>query len=185
MLKGIDKITKELEKEQKRFEEILSASSKVIRLSAQLITAIHSKNKALSSKLKKELENEISELRKKEKGFEYYSMQAHQEYVEAIALYNIIRTGKLPERSSLKEGIAPYILGIMDLVGELKREAMDELREGKKENAEKYYKIMKEIYDSTLHIRFANSILPGFRKKQDVARIQLESIAMELLHIKS
>ncbi|MGC8776380.1 MAG: hypothetical protein ACP5P2_00300 [Candidatus Micrarchaeia archaeon] len=182
MLKEIKEITKELEKEQKRFEEVISISNKIIRLSAQLITSLHAKDRKLANKLKKRLEQEVSKLMRIEKGLEYYSMQAHQEYVEAVSLYNIIFAGKLPRRRSLGEAIPPYVLGIMDLVGELKREAVDELRKGNRKLAERYYGLMKEIYDSTLHIRFANSILPGFRKKQDVARIQLESIAMELLH---
>jgi len=58
------------------------------------------------------------------------------------------------------------------------------LRKGNNKLASSYYELMKDIYDSTLHIRFANSILPSFRKKQDVARIQLESLASELLHTK-
>jgi len=64
----------------------------------------------------------------------------------------------------------------------LREKKIDELRKGNKELASRYYELMKSIYDSTLHIRFANSILPGFRKKQDVARMQLESLASELLH---
>ena len=111
-------------------------------------------------------------------------MQAHQEYVEAIALYNILGKHSIPSKKELNEETAPYILGLMDLVGELKREAIDELRRGNNKLASRYYELMKDIYDSTLHIRFANSILPGFRKKQDVARIQLESLASELLHTK-
>lgn len=184
MLKEIKEITKELEEEQGRFEKILNMSSKVVRLSAQLITALHSKNLKLAEEIKRELEKRIAELRKIEKGFEYYSLQAHQEYVEAVALYNILLAHKLPSKRGLKEGTQAYVLGIMDLVGELKREAMDSLREHRLNEAKYFYELMKDIYDSTLHIRFANSILPNFRKKQDVARIQLESIAIELLHSK-
>ncbi|MGC9099016.1 MAG: hypothetical protein ACP5HW_00495 [Candidatus Micrarchaeia archaeon] len=180
MLSGMSKITKELEKEQKRFEEVLATSNKVIRLSAQLVTALHSGNKLLEKKLAKELESEVSKLRKIEKGFEYYSMQAHQEYVEALAFKSVKEKGALPSSKELEEKSIPYLLGIMDLVGELKREALDELRKGDKKKALSYYELMKEIYDSTLHMRFANSLLPNFRKKQDVARIQLESI-LELL----
>ena len=182
MLKEINDITKELEAEQKRFDEVMLRSSKVIKLAAQLITSLHAKNEKRAKSIKKELEKEVKALSKVEKGFEYYSMQAHQEYVEAIALYNILSKHSIPSKKELNEETAPYILGLMDLVGELKREAIDELRKGNNKLASSYYELMKNIYDSTLHIRFANSILPGFRKKQDVARIQLESLASELLH---
>jgi len=184
MLREINDITKELEAEQKRLDDVMARSSKVIKLAAQLITSLHAKNEKLAKSIKKELEKEIKALSKVEKGFEYYSMQAHQEYVEAIALYNILGKHSIPSKKELNEETAPYILGLMDLIGEIKREAIDELRKGNKELASRYYELMKSIYDSTLHIRFANSILPGFRKKQDVARIQLESLASELLHAK-
>ena len=42
---------------------------------------------------------------------------------------------------------------------------------------------MSDIYDSTLHMRFANSILPDFRRKQDTASIQIEGVMNEILHL--
>ncbi|MGC8662377.1 MAG: hypothetical protein ACP5RT_01165 [Candidatus Micrarchaeia archaeon] len=180
MLKDIDKITKELEKEQKRLDGVIALSSQIIRLSGQLITALHSDNKPLATNLVSGLKKEMRKLRKIEKGFEYYSLQAHQEFVEALSFNELKNSRKLPSAAELDENNISYLLGIMDLVGELKRESLDELRKGGKEKAIEYYELMKDIYDSTLHIRFANSLLPNFRKKQDVARIQLESV-LELL----
>jgi predicted translin family RNA/ssDNA-binding protein len=43
---------------------------------------------------------------------------------------------------------------------------------------------MVDIYDSTLHLRFANAVLPDFRRKQDSARIQVENTASEILRTK-
>jgi len=83
---------------------------------------LHAKNEKLAKSIKKELEKEIKALSKVEKGFEYYSMQAHQEYVEAIALYNILGKHSIPSKKELNEETAPYILGLMDLIGEIKRE---------------------------------------------------------------
>lgn len=178
---GINAMTKNLEALQERQSEVLQLSSKIIRLAGRMITLIHADEMAEVAKLKRELSKEIAHLSKIEKDFEYYTIQAHQEYVEASVFSYIVKGKKIPTKGELMEKAVPYLLGIMDVVGELKREALDELMAKNREKAMEYYGIMKSIYDSTLHMRFANSIMPGFRRKQDTARIQLESVAAELV----
>ena len=180
-IEGIDAMTKELEKLQDRQDQVMRLSSRTVRLAGMMITAIHSHRVGDERKLNKELAESIEDLEKMEKGFEYYTQQAHQEYVEAMIFCSIVRDMSIPTRAALMEKTVPYILGIMDVVGELKREAFDELMAKNRKKAMEYYSLMKAIYDSTLHMRFANSIMPGFRRKQDTARIQLESVAAELL----
>jgi predicted translin family RNA/ssDNA-binding protein len=41
---------------------------------------------------------------------------------------------------------------------------------------------MKDIYDMTRSLRFAEATLQGLRKKQDVARIQIENAGNEILY---
>ncbi len=178
---GINAMTKSLQELEDRQGKVMQLSGKIIRLAGQAITLVHAGKTTEAQKANSELSGEIAALSKIEKNFEYYAQQAHQEYVEAMVFYSIVRSGSIPTRRALQEGAVPYLLGIMDVVGELKREALDELMKKNRKKAMEYYGIMRAIYDSTLHIRFANSIMPGFRKKQDTARIQLESIAAELL----
>ncbi|MEM3178181.1 MAG: hypothetical protein QXZ38_02835 [Candidatus Micrarchaeaceae archaeon] len=186
MISDIEKMKDELEDMQRRHEEVLSKSRFVIRRCAEAITALHNADYAKAKIRIDEARKAVAGLRKIEKGFENSSLQAHQEYVEAITFYNIVVNGsaKLPSRESLGEATGPYILGLMDLIGELKRSAVDALRHGKQDDAKAYYAAMKGIYDDTLPISFASQILPDFRKKQDVARIQIESIENSLLLLK-
>jgi translin len=177
MIEDVERIADELASMQKRMDGVMELSRLTVRLSAQGITALHSKDMKKADSLLTELKASAAKLKKIEKGFEYYSEQAHQEYVEAMALSYVIRKGRLPAMKEIGAEPRAYILGIMDLVGELKREAYDLARKGDYGAAERYYELMRDIYDSTLHIRFANAVLQNFRKKQDVARIQLESVA--------
>ena len=73
------------------------------------------------------------------------------------------------------------VLGLLDSVGELKREMYESIRKGKKKDAERYFALMEEIFDALLPLRFSNAVLPDFRRKQDVARIQIEQARGELL----
>ena len=65
-------------------------------------------------------------------------------------------------------------MGMMDVFGELKREIIGSLSEGDVKSARSYYSLMVEMFDATRSIRFAEAVLQGFRRKQDVARIQME-----------
>lgn len=184
VISDIDGMTKELSKLQKQQDDVMQQSREIIRKCGESISAMHAKNREGAGKRIGELKKDMARLCKVEKGFEYYSAQAHQEYVEAYALYCIVNGRKVPSLRDMHEDVRSYMGGIMDLVGELKREAYEAMRTGDMESAERHYEIMKDIYDSTRHIRFANSVLQNFRKKQDVARIQLETTGSELLYLK-
>jgi translin len=73
----------------------------------------------------------------------------------------------------------------MDVMGELKREILEELRKENYKRADAHFEKMKLIYDTTRSLRFAEAVLAGFRRKQDTARIQLENAGSELLSFKN
>lgn len=185
MIPQIKKITQSIAKLQERQDKVMSLSRSIVRLSGESIANMHGKKYSEVKRQLAKLGKMIAQLKRIEEGFGYYSMQAHQEYVEACMVHSIITKGKVPSVSEMRENEVNYMLGVMDCVGELKRECFEELRAGNTEKAKFYYEVMNGIYNTTLHMRFANSVLPNFRKKQDVARIQLESVSAELLRIKA
>ncbi|MDE1854756.1 MAG: hypothetical protein KGH57_00325 [Candidatus Micrarchaeota archaeon] len=166
---------------QKKKDRVLELSRDVVRVAGKSITEMHAGNLREAGSGMKRITALVSRLRKIEKGFEYFSVQAHQEYVEAMAFYIILKERRLASAGELRVGEIPYLLGMMDLTGELKREAIESIREEDLDAANAYYGFMKGIYDSTRAMRFANSLVPEFRRKQDTARIQLETTAGELL----
>ncbi len=184
MIPDTEKIEKRLLELQERKDRVLLSARDVIRLAGKAITALHASDARKSGALLKSLKAEMAKLRKMEKGFEYHTLQAHQEYVEALTLYWIINKRRFPRLAELGEDEVAYLLGMMDVVGELKRKAFEELRTGRLKEAERYYGLMTELYDSTYAMKFAGSLVPDFRKKQDVARIQLEHLRSELLFAK-
>ena len=164
-------------------DRVMQLSKDLIRMAGKTIALMHAQGPEVAAGMMSKLKSAKLMLEGSEKGFEYYSLQAHQEYSEALILHGILSDRKIPSMKRIGESEGPYLLGLMDAVGELKREILESIRKGDKENAKAYYKIMADIYDSTLHMRFANSILPDFRRKQDTARIQLESVMNEMLHL--
>ena len=184
MINDIKQVEKKMQDLEEQREQVLSLSRELIRNAGKAIVAMHAKDNTKARKLLSEMEAIRKKLVDVEEGFEYNSLQAHQEYVEARILEGIIMKKKILGMEELEVDEKAYALGLMDVVGELKREAIDSLMNNNPKAAEMYYAFMSDIYDSTLHLRFANAVLPDFRRKQDSARIQVENTASEILRTK-
>jgi translin len=181
----VNEIEKKLMDMQERKDKVQEISRELIRTAGRAITLIHARELEKAGASMKTLVSLEKRLRGAEKGFEYFSVQAHQEYVEAMAFYTVFKERRLVSPSEVGVDEIPYILGMMDLVGELKREIIESMRSDRLEDANAYYGLMKGIYDSTRSMRFANSLVPDFRHKQDTARIQLENAGSEILAFES
>ena len=68
----------------------------------------------------------------------------------------------------------PYVLGLMDVIGELRRRSLDSLRKGDVKTAEKCLEIMEHIYVEITVMDDAYLLVPGLRRKCDIARGVIE-----------
>ncbi len=179
----IESIHESLERKQQSMDRILQMSREMVRMASKSITLMHSGKLEDAAGMVSGMDSQRDEMLKmsREDGMEFYSVQPLQEYVEAKALLGIISKGRIPLAAELGVPQEPYVLGLMDVVGELKREILESISSGKGSLADAYLAKMKEIYDSTRGIRFSDSVLPGFRRKQDVARMQIESAWSDIL----
>ena len=180
----VNKISKYLTDKQKQFDTVMDASREMIREAGQIITLLHNDKIAEAKKRLAELKKTVAATMGTDGNFRYHTMQAYQEYTEAACFFSIKTEGSIPNLSEVHVDTEAYILGLMDCVGELNREVFEALNNNDTKAANKYFGFMKLIYDSTRSIRFAEVVLNGFRKKQDVARIQIESAGSEILSFK-
>ncbi|MDE1869266.1 MAG: hypothetical protein KGH60_04880 [Candidatus Micrarchaeota archaeon] len=181
----VKKISSYLTKKQKDFDTVMDASRSIIREASHAITALHNNDMKAAQKGIKLTQAHVTKLKKFDVQFEYYTRQAYQEYAEARLFFEIKKGNRILSQQQINVSPEAYLLGLMDVMGELKREILEELREGNPKSAERYYEKMKTIYDGTRSLRFAEAVLNGFRKKQDVARIQIESAGSEILSFKN
>ncbi len=179
MEKSIHDIERYVDGKQGTLDELGSLCKKVIRTSGVVITMLHN-GVDVESRLE-----ELNSLTKSLSGygdeFRYHTIQAYQEYSEAVIFHSIKTGGRLPSYTELRIPPEAYLLGAMDVVGELRREITDSLSKSNVEAAESYYNVMKRIFDTTRGMRYTDSVLPGFRRKQDVARIQMENSGSDIL----
>jgi translin len=109
---------------------------------------------------------------------------AIQELVEGIVLCKILMGDEVPNHIELGVGAREYLLGVSDVVGELRRIALHYLKEGNVRGAEELIKIMEEIYEEINSVIFPDSLIP-LRRKADEARIMIEKTISEVIFVKA
>jgi len=100
---------------------------------------------------------------------------ALQEYAEAALFLSLVGEGRFPDPSEVGVPPAAYILGLADVIGELRRRSLDLIRRGEVEEAEKCLELMETIYVELTSMEDAYLLVPGLRRKCDVARRVIEA----------
>jgi len=100
---------------------------------------------------------------------------AFQEYSEAEAFLALVSGSKVPSPDEL--GVPPdqFVLGLADVIGELRRRALDALKEGRLPDAEACLELMEELYMELISLDEAQAILSDLRHKCDIARRIIEA----------
>ena len=162
------------EKETVR-EESISMSRKVIRLSKNMIHAIHAGEDC--SGPRKEMKEAISKMDMSQPA----SLDAMMEYSEAEILLAIVNGTDIPSPEDLGIDCGSWLMGMADAIGELRRVILTRLMESDLESAKTLFVSMDELCEGLMVFDVPDAILP-IRRKQDVARSLLERTRSDLLN---
>jgi translin len=99
---------------------------------------------------------------------------AQKEYAEAHTTLALIAGEPLPGPEDLGMDDAPYLNGLAETVGELRRHLLDELRFGRLERCEAVLADMQDIHSLLVTIDFPDGVTGGLRRSTDVARSIIE-----------
>ena len=182
--KIVDKIEKNIDDKDKIREKALKSSREIIIGCRKAIQLIHQKLmkdalvniKKANSKLQDLYSLTESHPELHHAGF---VENAAQELVEAHCFYNIMKGKELPDPDEIKTTYSSYLMGLCDLVGELRRTALDSIRAGKTKNADNYLNMMEKIYDVIIRFDYPSGLIP-IKKKQDMVRNLIERTRGEL-----
>lgn len=160
-------------------EAALSGSRTTIRHCANAIRALHREEWDEAQRLIDIAEKTLREAEAAlepfpEIFFAGFLMDAQKEYVEARATQAIIRGAPVPTPQELEVGEAPYLNGLGETVGELRRFILDKLRHGQVERCEELLDAMDDIYYVLVSIDYPDAITGGLRRTTDVARGLIE-----------
>ncbi len=176
----ITSIDEELSVKDRVREEVIKISREIIRESSNCIALIHAHGVSdtlnqILGKLDKLVEK-IKEATRNHPDL-YHSgtvNNALAEYVECKSLHSLLENHTLPTRSQLKVPTTPYLQGIADLIGELRRLTLDLLRETRVKEALILLDTMETIYHQLKTLHYPDALTPGLRHKTDVARRLIE-----------
>ena len=177
-------ILKEVKEELTQKDEVRENAQQSMRkatsLSKQSILLMHQKK---YEKAKKSIENAkeiISKLQgaAKENPDVIYSgmfSAALQEYAEANIFQGLTQEARFVTPKEINVPAVDYVLGLADVIGEYRRLVLDALREGDAEKGEACLQTMDEIYIELMAMDEAYMLVPGLRRKCDVARRIIET----------
>jgi translin len=179
----IDEIEKELDEKDTVREVALKSCRAIGRLSVLAIKALHRGEEA--SRPLTEARDEASKLKSiladhPDLFHSGFVEAAQQELVEAAVGEAAIRDARLPNPKDLAVTPAAYLLGLGDAVGELRRFALESLRDADMEGATRFLEMMEAIYDELMRFDYPSGLV-AVKRKQDVARGLIEKTRGELV----
>jgi len=99
---------------------------------------------------------------------------AYQELAEAANILSLIETGKYTAPDVYNIPSRSYLTGLADVIGELRRAALDFLRQDEVARAESLLEHMEDILEGLQNFDYPNALVPDLRRKCDVGRSLIE-----------
>lgn len=176
----VQSFQEELDEKDRIREEVLLNSRTAIRLSKQAVMATHRGELAEAEKILNQALKSLNQIRgssSKHQELFYHGAvtAAFQEYAEAQTFYKLVKEGELLDPKDFGIPTIPYLLGLADMVGELRRRALDRLRIGDLEGGEKCLQTMEDIYTELISLKSVYNLASSLRRKCDVARQLIEA----------
>jgi translin len=181
----LDKIEEELKKKEELRQGLQKDMRRATRLSKQAILFVHQERFDEAKKRLKEASEllaKLDDISKDHSELAYSGLvnAAFEEYVEAHTLLTLIREERFIKPEELGVPSISYVLGLSDVIGELRRKTLDSLRKGDVETAENCMQKMEQIYIELTSMDDAYLLVPGLRRKCDVARRIIEATRGDL-----
>jgi translin len=175
----LEKIQEELSARETVREDAKRDMRKATRLSKQAIQVTHQERFDDAKTMLKEAKSLFVKLQETAKDYPYllYSGSvgaAFEEHAEAHILLTLIQEDRFVTPKEIDVPLTPYVLSLGDVIGELRRRALDLIRRGDVEAAEKSLESMELIYSDLTALDDAYIIVKGLRRKGDVARRLIE-----------
>jgi len=182
--KIVDKIEKNIDSKDKVREQALKTSREIIIGCRKAIQLIHQESIKDANKNIKNASVKLQKLYNITEGHPdlYHAgfvENAAQELVEAYCFFNVMKGKDLPDPDEIKTTYSSYLLGLCDLVGELRRTSLDSIRGGKPKKADNYLDMMEDIYNVIIRFDYPSGLIP-IKKKQDMVRGLIEKTRGEL-----
>lgn len=172
-------VREELDGKMAARELALKNCRRIIQGSSKAIRALHRDERDLAAQLIAEVKELIAEAEAPlgEHRDIYYAgffYDAVKEYAEAELTSALLAGSALPLPADLGLHAVPYLKGLGEAVGELRRRLLDQLRSGDLVAGETTFRRMEMIQDLLQALDYPDGMTAGLRRTTDVARSLIE-----------
>jgi len=185
-VKNLDDVIEEIESRLDEKDEVreltIKSSRTIARLSGSAIQGMH-RGLDVDTQLQ-ETREEILKLRSllKDHPDLYHTgivENAMQEACEAFLVHAILEAEALPSPKDIGVTDTAFLLGLGDVVGELRRFSLEHLRRGEIKLASSFLEKMERILDALMRFDYPTALV-ALKRKQDVARSLIEKTRGEV-----
>jgi translin len=159
-------------------EKILHLSREIVRDCSIGIKHIHRKEFEMFQEKNDKIKDDLEKLKKLVDNnpgvFSKYLKTPEQEYTELIVFHSLIHRNDIQSPSDLKISPLNFALGLADVIGELRRYALDNIRNSQTEDLNYILESMDEIYTYLFSVDYPIGVTQDLRHKVDVARNIIE-----------
>jgi len=160
-------------------------SRKVIRLSANAIRSLHRGEREAAEALMEEAgvllrEADAALAAHPDVRYAGFVGDASKEYSEARLSAAVFAGDPLPLPADLGVDAAPYLNGLGETVGEMRRRMLDRMRAGDLAEAERLLEGMDAICELLADLDYPDAMTGGLRRTTDVARALIERSRADL-----
>ncbi len=157
----------------------LNRSRELIRLCAHSIRAVHRHELSEAETLLAEARTAAAQMtadlaNMPDLFYTGYTQDALKELTEAHLVYAFVTGTPLPTPVDLGVPSSTYLNGLSEAATEMRRFALDLIRQGRVTEAVPFLDIMDDVYSLQIAIDFPDAITGGLRRQTDVLRGTLE-----------
>ncbi|MGD2057833.1 MAG: haloacid dehalogenase [Anaerolineales bacterium] len=170
-----DEIRQHLETKNQLRDQALQQSRSLIRYCSKAIRAVHREEFDQAMDLLSEARQLVEALQKDLEPYPDlyhagYTQSALKEYAEANITLKLIGGQELPGPDALDMDYVPWLNGLAEAAGELRRRILDILRHDSLAEAERLLELMDEIYGLLVTIDFPDALTKNLRRTTDMVR---------------
>jgi translin len=171
-----------LRQRELRREDLYQRARRLRRLAQSTMTRIHSSGVVPpeEAEIRRSMAELSDWLRREGRGDEPMAADALQEAVEAVLLACAATHAVFPGPADLRVDPELYLLGLGDVVGEIRRRVLDRLGRDDLPAAESELLLMERLTQALLRFDTTRAIVP-LKPKQDTARALLERTRGEVV----
>jgi translin len=172
-------IRAELDEKTAARDRSLASSRTAIRSCGNAIRALHRYEIEAAAGLLEEAQAHVNDSRASLNGhndilYAGFVQDAEKELAEARITYALVTSAPFPSPEDLGLEPAPYLKGMAEAIGELRRHILDLMRHGDLKRCEELLGAMDDIYYLLVSMDYPDGITQGLRRLTDVARSIIE-----------